>query len=117
MLREFNAFQDSVLAIAEARGLIDAESRQVWRDGFYVPFYRNMEDGTTGPSVKSGLVNQYAFKKLKGSSRQLNEDLLANTLQNMAHLLSAASKNQAAAASLRAAESAGVAHRVPSGTK
>jgi len=117
VLREFNAFQDSVLAIAEARGLIDAESRQVWRDGFYVPFYRNMEDGTTGPSVKSGLVNQYAFKKLKGSSRQLNEDLLANTLQNMAHLLSAASKNQAAAASLRAAESAGVAHRVPSGTK
>lgn len=117
VLREFNAFQDSVLAIAEARGLIDAESRQVWRDGFYVPFYRNMEDGTTGPSVKSGLVNQYAFKKLKGSSRQLNEDLLANTLQNMAHLLSAASKNQAAASSLRAAESAGVAHRVPSGTK
>lgn len=117
VLREFNAFQDSVLAIAEARGLIDAESRQVWRDGFYVPFYRNMEDGTTGPSVKSGLVNQYAFKKLKGSSRQLNEDLLANTLQNMAHLLSAAGKNQAAAASLRAAESAGVAHRVPSGTK
>lgn len=117
VLREFNAFQDSVLAIAEARGLIDAQSRQVWQNGFYVPFYRNMEDGTTGPSVKSGLVNQYAFKKLKGSSRQLNEDLLANTLQNMAHLLSAAAKNQAASASLRAAESAGVAHRVPSGTK
>lgn len=117
VLKGFNAFQDSVLAIAEARGLIDGASRQVWQNGFYVPFYRNMEDGTTGPSVKSGLVNQYAFKKLKGSSRKLNEDLLANTLQNMAHLLSAASKNQAAAASLRAAQSAGVAHRVPSGTK
>jgi hypothetical protein len=117
VLREFNAFQDAVLAISEARGLIDAESRQVWKDGFYVPFYRNMEDGTTGPSVKSGLVNQYAFKKLKGSRRQLNEDLLANTLQNMAHLLSAAAKNHASRAALVAAQSAGVAHRVPRGTK
>ena len=116
-LRKFNDFQDAVLAIAEARGLIDAESRAVWQNGFYVPFYRNMEDGTTGASVRSGLVNQYAFKKLKGSRRQLNEDLLANTLQNMAHLLSAAAKNQAASAALRAADSAGVAHRVPSGTK
>lgn len=117
VLGEFNAFQDAVLAIAEDRGLIDQASRTVWQNGFYVPFYRNMEDGTTGPSVKSGLVNQYAFKKLKGSSRQLNEDLLANTLQNMAHLLGAASKNQAARASLVAAQSAGVAHRVPAGTK
>lgn len=116
-LQKFNDFQDAVLAIAEARGLIDAESRAVWQNGFYVPFYRNMEDGTTGASVRSGLVNQYAFKKLKGSRRQLNEDLLANTLQNMAHLLSAAAKNQAASAALRAADSAGVAHRVPSGTK
>ena len=116
-LQKFNDFQDAVLAIAEARGLIDPESRAVWKNGFYVPFYRNMEDGTTGASVRSGLVNQYAFKKLKGSRRQLNEDLLANTLQNMAHLLSASAKNQAAMAALRAAESAGVASRVRAGTK
>lgn len=117
VLRQFNAIQDSVMAIAEARGIIDSESRAVWRDSFYVPFYRNMEDGSTGPSVKSGLVGQHAFKKLRGSRRQLNEDLLANVLKNWAHLLDASAKNHAAVAAIDAAIDAGIADPVPAGTK
>lgn len=110
-------YQKAVLDIAEARGIIDGDSRHVWESQFYVPFYRNMEDGTTGPSIKSGLVNQYAFKKLKGSSRQLNEDLMANTLMNWAHLLSAAAKNVAAKETIETAEKIGVAYPVPANVK
>jgi hypothetical protein len=110
VLQEYNAFQDAILDIAETRGLIDPASRKVWANGFYVPFYRNMEDGVSGPSIGSGLVNQEAFKRLKGSKRQLN-DLLENVLLNMAHLLDASAKNLAARAALTAALGAGVARR------
>jgi hypothetical protein len=83
---------------AEA-GLIDGESRVVWEKDFYVPFYRNMDGDVSGPTVGSGLTSQYAFKKLKGGTNKMN-DLMANTLSNWSHLLSASMKNQAALATL-----------------
>lgn len=116
-LKDYNAFQKAILDVAQARGIIDADSRDVWESQFYVPFYRNMEDGTSGPSIKSGLVRQYAYKKLKGSRKKLQEDLLANVLQNWAHLLSASAKNHAATATLRAANRQGFAHQVPPNSK
>lgn len=109
--RQFNSYMNAVLDIAEETGLIDAESRGVWAKDFYVPFYRAMEDGANGPTIKSGLVNQYAFKKLKGGSEGL-KDLMANTLVNWSHLLSASLKNQAADAALTAAEAIGAAHPI-----
>jgi hypothetical protein len=75
-----------------------------------------MEDGAGGPSISSGLVNQYAFKKLKGGTEGLH-DLLGNTLRNWSHLLSASMKNQAARASLEAAAKVGVAAEVPEQAK
>jgi len=117
ILKQFNQFQKAILDIAQARGIIDPDSRAVWESEFYVPFYRNMQDGTSGPSIKSGLVRQYAYKKLKGSSKKLQEDLLANVLQNWAHLLSASAKNQAAKTSLEATHRLGYAHEVPAHTK
>lgn len=113
--QKFNGYMNAVLDIAEQTGLIDGESRDVWAKDFYVPFYRAMEDGG-GPTIKSGLVNQYAFKKLKGGQEGL-KDLMANTLANWSHLLSASMKNQAAAASLQAAARIGVAREIPSQQK
>ena len=110
--QHFNAYMNAILDIAEETGLIDAESREVWAKDFYVPFYRVLEDNTSGPTIKSGLVNQYAFKKLKGGKEGLH-DLMANTLMNWSHLLSASLKNQAAAASLQAAEGIGAARPIP----
>ncbi len=89
----------SVLDIAEQSGLIDAESRKVWQSDFYVPFYRVMEEGVTGPSIKSGLVNQKSIKKLKGGTNNLG-DLTQNMLMNWSTLLTASAKNRAAKASL-----------------
>lgn len=117
-LRDLNAFNDSVLAMAEQSGLIDPEARALFKDQPYVPFYRVMEEGDMkGPKFSSGLVNQQAFKKLKGGSQQLNADLLENMLLNWSHLYSAAARNRAAQATMDAAEKLAVAHQVPEGTK
>lgn len=115
-LMGLNEFNDAVLKIAVDSGLIDEDTRKMYKDTPYVPFYRLQEEGVTGFGMKAGLVNQTAWKKLKGGTDKLNEDLLTNTLQNWSHLISAAAKNRAAKAALEAATRAGVAEEVPNGT-
>lgn len=116
-LRDLNDFNDNVLSVAVASGLIDDSTRQLYRDTPYVPFYRlNEDDEATGFNVKPGLVNQYAWKKLKGGTAKLNEDLTANLLHNWSHLITASAKNRAAKATLDAAERAGIAGQIPAGT-
>jgi hypothetical protein len=115
-LKALNGYGKAVLDIAEKTGLIDGASRHVWEREFYVPFYRNIEDGVSGPNVKSGLVSQSAFKRLKGGEHELN-DLLANTLRNWSHLLSASMKNEAATSTLKAAAEVGAAERIPAQEK
>lgn len=113
VFREFQQYRDDVLAIAEQTGIISAENRAMWRDEFYVPFYRVMEDDVAaGPHASKGLSRQEAYKKLKGGRENLN-DLLENTLMNFHHLLSASMKNQAAAQTVKNAENLGIARVVP----
>ena len=116
-LSKLNAFNESVLRMSLDSGLIDQAAYDLFKDTPYVPFYRLMEDGPSGPRFSSGLVNQKAWKKLKGGSQQLNEDLLANTLQNWSHLYTASAKNRAALASIDAAMKLGIAYPVQSGEK
>jgi hypothetical protein len=116
-MRDLNDFNDNVLEVAVASGLIDDSTRQLYKDTPYVPFYRlNEDDEAAGFNVKPGLVNQYAWKRLKGGTDKLNEDLTANLLQNWSHLITASAKNRAAKATLTAAERAGVAAEIPAGT-
>ena len=114
-LQDLNEFNDNVLEIAEGSGLIDPATRQMYAGQPYVPFYRLQEEGVAGFGVKAGLVNQYAWKKLKGGTQKLNEDLLANLLHNWSHLITAAAKNRAAKATLDAATALGIANEVPAG--
>ncbi|WP_337058239.1 LPD38 domain-containing protein [Pseudomonas sp. USHLN015] len=113
VLKQFNAYQKSVMDVAEQAGLIDGSSRKLWESEFYVPFYRVMEegDGTAGPGQIGGLTGQKAFKKLKGGKEPLG-DLMANTLANWSHLLSASMKNMAANKALEAAEKMNIATRL-----
>ena len=114
----FSEFNKSVLDMAEESGLIDGDARAVWERDFYVPFYRDMEgDKPKFPNVKSGLVRQKAFERLKGGTEKLHSDLLANTILNWSHMLNAAAKNRAATASLKAAEQVGAAERISSSEK
>lgn len=118
-LKKFNGFSKNILDIAEQSGLIDKGSRALWEHEFYVPFYRVAEEvGKEGEArgmfIKSGVLRQEAFKKLKGGDEQLN-DLLANTLMNWMHLIDASAKNRAALATLEAAEKVGAARKAVAG--
>lgn len=118
-LKKFNEFNKNIMDMAEQSGLIDGASRSLWEQEFYVPFYRvsNDEDGgVRGMNIKSGVVRQQAFKKLKGGEQQLN-DLLENTLMNWAHLIDASAKNRAAKATLEAAANVGAARLAETGEK
>ena len=96
-LKELNAFNDSVLKIAADSGLIDEATRAMYRDTPYVPFYRlSEEEVVKGPAVSKGLVNQSAWKQLKGGTDKLNEDLMGNLLKNWSHLITASANNRAA---------------------
>jgi hypothetical protein len=114
--QEYRDFNDQMLEVARDSGIMSDADYQLFKSQPYVPFYRVMEAETTmkGPRASGGLVNQYAFKKLKGGTEKLNADLLANVLNNWSHLLDAAAKNRAAVATMDAAEAAGIATRVPS---
>jgi Large polyvalent protein associated domain 38/ADP-Ribosyltransferase in polyvalent proteins len=117
-LKKFDAFNKNAMDMAEQSGLIDGASRQYWENEFYVPFYRQSdEEGFVGARIGQALVRQRAFKELKGGTEKLNSDLLANVLQNWAHLIDAAAKNRAAVETLEAAAQMGAAHYVPAGTK
>jgi len=117
-MKEMNEFNDAVLKVAVDSGLVDPKAQAMFKDMPYVPFYRVMEGGKmTGAKFSSGLVNQVAWKKLKGGTQKLNSDLLANTLLNWSHLFTAAANNRAAVASLQAAAKAEIAYEVPAGTK
>lgn len=117
-LRELNAFNEASLKVALESGLIDQAAYELMKDQPYVPFYRLMEDGDMrGPRFSSGLVNQKAWKKLKGGTQQINADLLQNTLMNWSHLYAAAARNRASLATMAEAEKLGIAYRVPADTK
>lgn len=113
-LQQLNDWNDNMLKIAEDSGLIDDQARAMFKDLPYVPFYRLQEEGVVnGFGMKAGAVNQKAWQKLKGGTQHLNDDLLANLLQNWSHLITASAKNRAAKEVLEAAVTAGVAIEVP----
>jgi hypothetical protein len=117
-LQELNAFNEASLKVALESGLIDQAAYDLMKDQPYVPFYRLMEDGDMrGPRFSSGLVNQQAWKKLKGGTQQISADLLQNTLLNWSHLYAAAARNRASLATMAEAEKLGIAYQVPADTK
>lgn len=119
--KDFDEMNDAVAQIGVETGLINAEEAAVWKEeGFYLPFYRVLDEETNprGPRSigDSGLVRQQAYKVLKGSTSQL-DDLLGNALLNWNHLISASLKNQSAVSALDAAQKMGIAKRVPKAAK
>lgn len=106
---QFRQFQKSILDIAEQAGIINGEERATWESDFYVPFYRVLEDDdkVKGPRMMNGLTNQKGIKRLKGGTGNLN-DLLANSLMNWQHMISASMRNLAAKQALENAARLGV---------
>ncbi len=117
-LERLTAFNESTLKMALDSGLITQQAFDVMKDQPYVPFYRVMdEEGGLRFSAKGGLVNQSAYKQLKGGAEKLNNDLLQNMLLNWSHLYTASARNRAARAAMQDAMNMAIAYPVPAGTK
>jgi len=103
VLKDMNALNRSVLDVALGQGLIDQQSYNNFvRDIYYIPFYRQMEDGDLqGAQTSAGLTRQQFSKALKGGGDRPFGDLMENTLRNWSHILSASMKNQAAVTTLK----------------
>lgn len=66
------AMNDALLDMAEDAGLISHADRKQWQDNdWYIPFYREDDDGDVmGPWKQKGLAGQRAMiKKLKGVNK------------------------------------------------
>ena len=102
--KEFEELGAAINKIGVETGLINKREALTWeKEGWYVPFYRMLEDtGSQGPSNINSLVNQKAYKKLKGGKSKL-DDILSNTLLNWNHIISASLRNQAARKALDSA--------------
>jgi hypothetical protein len=102
--KDMNRLNRSVLNIALKQGLINREAYDIYANDInYIPFYKVMDEGgdVQAAATKSGLVNQYFSKALKGGEKPFG-DLMENTLRNWSHILSASMKNEAANATVRA---------------
>jgi hypothetical protein len=95
--KKWNALNKAVLDLAEEAGLFTAEERSAWDSEWYVPFFRETEDGdVTGPYKHKGIANQTAgIKKLKGGTANVN-DILQNIFTTTSKTIDAAMKNMAA---------------------
>jgi hypothetical protein len=109
--KDMNRLNRSVLNIALKQGLINREAYDIYANDInYIPFYKVMDEGgdVQAAATKSGLVNQYFSKALKGGEKPFG-DLMENTLRNWSHILSASMKNEAANATVQAAMDMGAA--------
>lgn len=115
-LKEENQLNKSVLDVAKQQGVIDDEAyNRFANDIYYIPFYKEMENGEVA-SVQSSskLTGQYFSKALKGGEKERMNDLMENVLRNWSHILSASMKNAAAVSTLKSAEQFGAAEKVKS---
>ncbi|EPD8213482.1 LPD5 domain-containing protein, partial [Yersinia enterocolitica] len=66
--KKYDAFIKSILDLQQDMGLIDPESRAQWEDAWYLPYYREAENGEVkGPWTSKGIANQSStVRKLKG---------------------------------------------------
>ncbi|UYA60204.1 hypothetical protein NAL19_2050 [Pectobacterium sp. F1-1] len=93
---KYDAFIKSIIDLQQDMGLIDPESRAIWEDAWYLPYYREAESGEThGPWTTRGIANQSStIRKLKGSELTI-KDPIENLFNYVAKSVDASMKNEA----------------------
>ncbi len=99
---EYNKINSATLDLAQEAGLVDSDARSNFDEEWYVPFFREQEEGEldvdsvlSGPMSKKGIANQTGnLRKLKGG-KQATKDILSNIMQRQATLIEASMKNKA----------------------
>ncbi|WP_067486866.1 LPD38 domain-containing protein [Dickeya sp. CSL RW240] len=94
--RKYDAFIKSILDLQQDMGLIDPESRVMWEDAWYLPYFREAENGEAhGPWTTRGVANQSStVRKLKGSELTI-KDPIENLFNYVAKSVDASMKNEA----------------------
>ncbi|HHH1924223.1 TPA: LPD38 domain-containing protein [Yersinia enterocolitica] len=94
--KKYDAFIKSILDLQQDMGLIDSESRAQWEDAWYLPYYREAENGEVkGPWTSKGIANQSStVRKLKGSDLTI-KDPIENLFNYVAKSVDASMKNEA----------------------
>lgn len=116
-LAGYNRYQKAVLDIGEQAGLFSAKNRATWESEFYIPFFRDFDaEQQNEPSPYREPGTQKVIQQLEGGRQPLG-DLLTNVLENHSRILTASMRNMAADKALRAAEQAGMAAKVDTGSK
>ncbi|MFM5713737.1 LPD38 domain-containing protein [Aeromonas allosaccharophila] len=93
----WNRLNAATLDLAQEAGLFTPEARAEFENEWYIPFFRESEDGDViAPFKPKGIANQNAgIKKLKGGEANTN-DLLENIFTSTSKLIDASMKNMAA---------------------
>ena len=94
---KWNTLNKAMLDLAQEAGLFTADDRAAFESEWYVPFFRETDDGDVmGPYKKNGIANQSSgIKKLKGGTANVN-DILENIFQTTSKLIDSSMKNMAA---------------------
>lgn len=93
----WNRLNAATLDLAQEAGLFTKEARAEFENEWYIPFFRESDDGDViAPFKTKGIANQNAgIKKLKGGETNTN-DLLENIFTSTSKLIDASMKNMAA---------------------
>ncbi|MFQ2510621.1 LPD38 domain-containing protein [Aeromonas caviae] len=93
----WNRLNAATLDLAQDAGLFTKEARVEFESEWYIPFFRESDDGDViAPFKPRGIANQNAgIKKLKGGDANTN-DLLENIFTSTSKLIDASMKNMAA---------------------
>ncbi|WP_249217694.1 LPD38 domain-containing protein [Aeromonas salmonicida] len=93
----WNRLNAATLDLALEAGLFTADARAEFESEWYIPFFRESDDGDViAPFKPKGIANQNAgIKKLKGGEANTN-DLLENIFTSTSKLIDASMKNMAA---------------------
>lgn len=93
----WNRLNAATLDLAQEAGLFTKEARAEFESEWYIPFFRESDDGDLiAPFKTKGIANQNSgIKKLKGGEANTN-DLLENIFTSTSKLIDASMKNMAA---------------------
>lgn len=102
---EYQVWNKAVVDFAEQKGLINPQSRKLWRRMQYLPFYREGGKGQT--KRKKGIEGNYGgIQALTGGTNNLS-DILGNMIQNASGLIGESLKNEARVEVARLSQSPG----------
>lgn len=112
--KKYGEFQSKVLDFAEQAGIIDPDSRALWENQDYIPFYRLVENGEVQQKAGGGSGLGYVrnqIVKLKGGTSNLG-DPLENIMRNWLALTDASLKAWGARAVVDGFDGTGLVTRV-----